>query len=383
MAKLILKHGIFYSDLTINGRRVRDPLSIYRPIAQGKLDDMKALARAQRKGFVPEDLSWDLFKAKFLDYSIDKHPDSLYFVHAMFKAVDTHLSIRALREMTPERLADLKAKMIKCGVAPSMITRLVREVKTAMRYAEDLGYIKMQNWRLVKVTEPAGRLDFYEMVAYEALLQKLKDMGSPWFTSAYLMGHAGLRLSESYFLEWPDIQFEHRRIYLRSKPHLKWRLKSDKKGNKFRTIPLTLDYGLEAHLKSICKPQGFVLGDIRPSSPDWYGSQVAEALKATGVETHLGGLGSAHVLRHTFGSHLAQSGVSLPQIRDWMGHTTTRMTEVYSHLMPGNPDNFRFKSSVDFLSTFQATKVILGEQQQNNAQLGVSENTTKTDDFDQ
>lgn len=378
MAKIILNGKVFYSDITIKGKRIREPLSIYRPIAQRKLDEMKDLARAQKHGFIPEDLSWDLFKGKYLSYSIDKDPGSLYFINAMFKAVDDHLSIRALRDMTPDRLADLKAKMIKAEVAPSMVTRLVREVKTAMRHAEDMKYAQMQNWRTVKLIEPAGRVDFYEFDAFDKLLEVLKESNSIWYTSVYLMARAGLRLGEVYFLEWGDIQFASHRIYLRSKDHLGWRLKSDKKGNKFRIIPLTLDYSLEAHLKSISKPQGFVLGAIRPSSSDWYGTQIAEALQATGILTHLGALGSAHILRHTFGSHLAQMGVDLKQIAEWMGHTTVRMTEGYAHLIPGNPGNFSFKTRVEILSRFQSPSVSYSEQQQNNAQFEIPKLASET-----
>lgn len=371
MAKLIQKKDGFWCDLTIRGKRVRDFLSIYRPIAQRKLDEMKALARDQRHGLVPENLSWDLFKQKYLAYSIDKDESTLYFVNAMFKMVDQHLSIRALREMTPDRLSDLKAKLIKLESAPSMVTRLLREVKTAMRYAEDMKYVGMQNWRIVKLEEPAGRVDFYEFDAYDDLLDFLKNspIYRPWYTPVYLMCRAGLRLSEVHFLEWPDIQFASRRIYLRSKDHLGWRLKSDKKGNKFRVIPLSLDYGLEAHLKSICKPSGFVLGPNRLGTAHSFGKKIVEALAASGIATHLGVSGSAHVLRHTFGSHLAQKGVSLKQIAEWMGHSTTRMTEIYAHLVPGNPSQFSFQTHVDYLSTSESSSVSLDEQQQNNEQF--------------
>lgn len=41
-----------------------------------------------------------------------------------------------------------------------------------------------------------------------------------------------------------------------------------------------------------------------------------------------------HDLRHTFASHLAQAGVPLIQIRDWLGHTSINMTMRYAHLAP-------------------------------------------------
>lgn len=381
MAKIKLIGKIWHSDITIRGKRIREPLSIYRPIAERKLDDMVELARMQRRGQIPENLSWDLFKEKYREFTISQNYNSRNFRDVAFRAIDDLLTVQALREITPERLVELKAKMIKNKYSPSMVVRLCRQVKTIMCYAENMKYVPMQNWRIVKLVESAGRLDFYTFEAYYELLKKLQ--GTPWFTPAYIMGRAGLRLSEMHFLEWPDIQFPFRRFYLRSKDHLEWRIKSDQVGNKFRIIPLTLEHRLESHLKSISAHEGFVLGADRLSSAECYGRQLANALEATGVKTYLGKYGTAHTLRHTFGSHLAQMGVSLKKIGEWMGHATTRMTEVYAHLIPGNPDEFSFKPNVDFVSTFQAPTVIDSHLGQNNAELGIAKLSSKTSETHQ
>ena len=41
-----------------------------------------------------------------------------------------------------------------------------------------------------------------------------------------------------------------------------------------------------------------------------------------------------HSLRHTFASWLVQDGVSLYEVQKLLGHSSTRVTEVYSHLQP-------------------------------------------------
>ena len=41
-------------------------------------------------------------------------------------------------------------------------------------------------------------------------------------------------------------------------------------------------------------------------------------------------------LRHTFASRLRMAGVDIQDIRDLLGHTSTRMTERYAHLAPGS-----------------------------------------------
>lgn len=350
MAKTIKRGKWYYSDLTIKGKRIRERLSIYPDVADKMLDDMQEMAYAQRHGTIPQDMSWEFFKDRYRTHTVDAARGTRYVIERMLRIVETELQPRLLRHLTPERLADLNARMKSSEhYTPSIVARIIKQVKAAMHFAEDMKYVQMGNWRIIKVVEPVGRLDFYEFDAFHELLEKLKAGPVRYYTAAYLMGRAGLRRGEFYYLEWPDIQFPARQISFRSKPHFGWKIKSDRKGNKLRQIPLSLDYGLEQHLQSLARPQGLVLDEDRSANMQEWGIRFANVLKATGVKTHLGKYGTAHLLRHTFGSHLAQAGVSLSQIRDWMGHATTRMTEVYSHLMPGNQSGFTFKIPVSTL----------------------------------
>ena len=41
-----------------------------------------------------------------------------------------------------------------------------------------------------------------------------------------------------------------------------------------------------------------------------------------------------HILRHTFASWLVQSGVPIYEVQLLMGHSTIRVTQIYSHLVP-------------------------------------------------
>jgi site-specific recombinase XerD len=44
-----------------------------------------------------------------------------------------------------------------------------------------------------------------------------------------------------------------------------------------------------------------------------------------------------HILRHTFGAHLAQKGVDMAVIRDLLGHHSVTLTEkYYAHLAPSS-----------------------------------------------
>ncbi len=335
MDNLVLRGKVWYSDIWVSGKRIQRALSRFKPQAKLMVQEMKDIRRAQKYGGAPKNMSWTFFKERYMQFSKStKDPQTSYRDLLTFQMIERVNPLKDLSQMTPERLEQIKAKWQEMGKTQSVVTRHVKAVKTAMRKAEDWKFLPLQNWRTVEVTEPAGRIDYYDPPALFRLLELLKQ---PWQLAAVLMGRCGLRSGEVYFLEWSDVQFEHHRIFFRSKPHLGWKIKGDKSGKKIRVVPInSRNNSLEVYLKRFQRPSGFVLGPDRPKNLDLFYKLMEDAIKDAGVKTHNIGNGTPHILRHTFGSHLAQRGVPLKVIAELMGHSSVKMAEGYSHLSPVN-----------------------------------------------
>ncbi len=385
----LIKIGeMWYSDFRIGEKRIRRALSKYKPEANRLLKEMIEVRRAQRHGEVANDMSWTHFRGLWLDMTkAERDINTFYANRRALDMVDETTLINHLKQMSPDRLGRIKtAWMNSKKYSPATISRSIQSLLAAMRWAEDLKYAAFQNWRTVKAKPTAPRTDFYTREAYLELLSRLDgDM----FTAALVMGRAGLRLGEMLHLEWTDINFTSWRISFRSKPQLTslenpegWYIKRDRNLNKLRSVPM-LTPDLRQHLLAIKQPSGYVLGPTVSRLEHGFSRQLSHALKDTGIKTQAGVLGFPHILRHTFGSHLAQIGVPLQKIQAWMGHESGRMTERYSHLCPTDThleiQAFEKLCSgfVPHSNSIPSDKVLLGTLDPSSAHAELSSETRK------
>lgn len=326
MAKLIKIGNKWYSDLRIGKKRIRRALSIYKPKAQKMLEDLVSLRRMQRHGGSIENISWYTFRLRWLAFR--KPPKVSPSTYSMDMRSVRYLEhyfpiLQRLSQITPERLEELRTLMTKDKKGIYAIDKCLVSLKAMMVQAEKWRLVPIQDWRIVKIRPSRKRVAYYSIDEFKRLLALTKG---PWRTAAMLMGRAGLRPGEVRHLEWGDINFKDRIIHIRIKEHLNWKpKKSTAESPHERVVDMPVD--LEAHLKSIARPSGFVLGPdlVKDYTFRTYFQNLSKKAKVPGF---------AYVFRHSYASHLISNGVPLEAVGELLGHSDYRSTKIYAHLMP-------------------------------------------------
>jgi integrase/recombinase XerC len=137
----------------------------------------------------------------------------------------------------------------------------------------------------------------------------------------------GIRVSELVGLDWDDVDFQLGIIRVIGK------------GSKERIVPIGAvamqalqDYSLEHRNKWNLSGKGenavFLNRHGKRMTTRSVARSVEKHLKACGIAVHI----SPHGLRHTFATHLLNSGADLRVIQEMLGHASLSTTQRYTHL---------------------------------------------------
>jgi integrase len=168
--------------------------------------------------------------------------------------------------------------------------------------------------------EPKGRTRFLTMNEAKCLL----DACSPHLLPIVLCAlESGMRRGEILNLRWLDIDLENRLIYVgQTKTGIpRYVPLSTRLHDVFIRVPRSTGNGFIFTGEPRIGKIGLPFHDVR--------SSFDSACEKAGIENF-----RFHDLRHTAASHMVMVGVPLKTVAEILGHTTTAMTERYSHLLP-------------------------------------------------
>jgi len=239
-------------------------------------------------------------------------------------------------------VGDMPIKM----VAPIHVERIKKDILDASRTPRTFEYVRAiirQVWNMarrdgyvdgdsptrhVKVPRRDNRrMRFFSPEEAEVLLEALKEKSLQLWRISTLSLYAGLRFGEIAALRWGDVDLDGGILTLRNT-----------KNSRTRTAFLSD--------KARAAFEGMERGErddlVFPSETGGRMGQVSATFMRTVNELGFNdGVTEPtqkivfHSLRHSFASWLVIDGVSLPVIKELLGHRSIAMTERYSHLTSG------------------------------------------------
>jgi integrase len=172
---------------------------------------------------------------------------------------------------------------------------------------------------------------FYDFGEYERLRQAACALGTRYECALLLGADAGLRGGEIIALRWEDVNFGRRHITVQQQM---WRRVIDTpKSGRGRILPMTVALidALRRHKRSAHARWVFTNPAGQPPSYRTLRLWLLQVNERGGAGGKRGG---AHVLRHTFCSHLAMRGAPTKAIQELAGHIHVSTTQRYMHLSP-------------------------------------------------
>lgn len=227
--------------------------------------------------------------------------------------------------ITLERIDEYMEHCQSIGNSNGTVNKKLMCLSRVLRTAHERGKLKvMPRIRLKK--EPQNRIRFLSEQEEQRLLTTVAHFGYADQRDAIeCLLYTGFRCSELWRLEKRDIDFTHGTITL-------WRTK----GGRPRTVPIVDK--IRPILLSRCE---HCVNDTELLFPDASNDWLRWAWER--VRKHLGLADDPqfvpHMLRHTCATRLAQRGVSMPVIKEWLGHSSIITTSRYAHFAPTDLSN--------------------------------------------
>jgi integrase len=209
------------------------------------------------------------------------------------------------------------------GAAPGTVTKEMRTLKAMLNRAVALGLLARSPAQLVKTPRSLdNKKGFTYFTADE--LQTIYQDGcvEDWHRWAWqLYASTGARLQELLNLKWADVGT--------NTLHLVSTGEERTKSGEGRDVPLmaSATEALAFFRTWEHKSDLYVLPRVYRTSLSRIAARCIRRAKLKG---------SLHTFRHTFASNLAlDPRIPISAIKEWMGHSTIRVTEQYMHLREG------------------------------------------------
>jgi len=273
-----------------------------------------------------EDADVETFWRKYLQWASDhKAPNTVALEKTFWTQFVGATRIRKLSDATPAKIEAFKRKRLQDGISMRSVNNALKHLQAIYGHAEKLGLYAGPNpfKNVERYTIRTGVPKYLKPEEIVRLLQAAQEDSDEALLIFSLGIYSGMRKAEIDHArrEWFD--FGAKLITLQSGHGF---ILKDKDA---RTIPLSDDLAtiLEPHRQE----SGYVVKPDKLPGKYRYRYDIRALFQRVIDRAGLAWV-TPHVLRHTFGSRLAEQGVSIYKIQKWMGYSDVRTTQIYAHL---------------------------------------------------
>jgi integrase/recombinase XerD len=180
-----------------------------------------------------------------------------------------------------------------------------------------------REWHVLEIARPKHEKKLPVVLSRDEVWRILDAVRNPAYRACLTTIYAcGLRLLEGAHLQVPDIDSGRMLLHIHGK------------GSNDRLVPLadaTLTL-LREHWRTHRNPL-WIFPSLKPDvnaplSRCALQSAFVRAVKQAGIHKRA----HVHTLRHSYATHLLESGVALQLIQEYLGHSSVRTTTIYTHL---------------------------------------------------
>lgn len=228
-------------------------------------------------------------------------------------------------EVTADQVKDfLQYSITERNLSVSYINQVISAVKILQK--DVLG----KDWESIRIKRPRRIKKLPVVLSKEevkSIIETTRNLKHR--TILAVIYSAGLRISELINLKPSDIDSDRKQIRVFGK------------GNKYRYTLLstnTLDM-LRMYWRAYRPSKYLFEGHIKgqPVSRSTIQIVFRKAVKKTGINKQA----TIHSLRHSFATHLLESGVNLKIIQSLLGHSSLRTTSIYLHVTRFDPSSVK------------------------------------------
>lgn len=246
---------------------------------------------------------------------------------ARFAGWAKETGIESLRAMDAHAVRDYAARLRRAGLAPASLQRMLSSLRSFLRYQVRRG--RLSHNPAAEVRPPKREHKLPRTLSVEQIEALLNAPPPGAFTErdaavAELFYSSGLRLSELAALDLDSFESGFSEVRVLGK------------GSKERIVPV----GAKAReaLRAWLRERGDFAGAEEPAL---FVNRDGARLSARSIQRRLAGWARRagldarlhpHRLRHSFASHLLQSGADLRAVQELLGHANLATTQIYTHL---------------------------------------------------